>query len=178
MKKIGILLVACAIVLSACGKRTDDTGVIQGATEFDAQGNPVDGTGAPAIGAALGQEMNVLVISSEPSILTGGQETADITVIVSDSDNLPVADMPIAFSTSGGQLRDIADVTDVNGEASAVLSLSRNAANQDIFVTAVADTFEGVARVVAHGSTIELTGDDNVVLGNDVTIEATLSRVN
>lgn len=179
MKKIGILLVASAFALSACGKRSDDTGstAAQGPTGYNAQGEPIGGAVTPGLGAAIGQELTVRVISSEPSLLTGGQFTADITASVSDSNNLPVADVLVAFSSSGGRLLGVTDetVTDENGEAAAVLSLTTDSANQDIFVKVIAETFEGMARVVAQGSTLELNGDDNVVLGNDVTIEAKLT---
>lgn len=175
MKKIGILLVCTALVLSACGKRSDETTAAQGPTGFNAQGEPIGGSTSVALGAAIGQELNVRVISSQPSLLTGDQASADITAAVTDSNNLPMADYPIEFSSTGGVLQSAPTMTDENGEASAVLSLKFDSANQEIFVKAVAGDFEGVARVVAEGSTLEVSGDENVVPGNDVIIEAKLT---
>jgi len=175
MKKIGILLVSTALALSACGKRTDETAVAQSPTGYNAQGEPIGGTDTPGLGAAIGQEINVRVISSQPSLLTGDQATADITAAVTNASNLPMADMEITFSANGGVLQGAQTVTDENGEATAVLSLKYDSANQDILVKAVAGNFDGVARVVAEGSTLELSGDENVVPGNDVEIEAKLT---
>lgn len=176
MKKIGILLVASALVLSACGKRSDDSAVAQAVTGYNGQGEPIGGTVEPGLGAAIGQALTVRVTSSEPSLLTGGQYSADIMASVTDSNKLPVADVSVAFSSTGGRLLGVSglSVTDENGEATAVLSLTTDPANQDIFVRVVADNYEGMARVVALGSTLELSGDNNVVLGNDVVIEAKL----
>lgn len=175
MKKIGILLIASALVLSACGKR--DEGDSSGAQGFNAAGEPtVNGTVDPDLGAALlGQDLTVRVISNEASLLTGGQETAQITAAVTNDINQPEAGVDIQFSSSAGVLQSAQAVTDENGEATAVLSLKYDSANQDITVTATVGEFSGMARVVAEGSTIEVTGDDNVVLGSDLNIEAKLT---
>lgn len=169
MKKIGILLLASTFALSACGKRTEDA--VTSLTGYDANGEPT----TPGIGAALSQEYTVRVISSLPSLKTGGLETAEITAAVTDVNNLPVAGVDIQFSADGGVLQGAEAVTNENGEATAVLSLKYDSANQDITIRAIADNYVGVARVVATGSTLEITGDDNVVLGSDVVIDAKLT---
>lgn len=175
MKRIGILLIASALVLSACGKRTEDA-TQSGALGYNAAGEAtIDGVVAPELGAALGQELTVRVISNEASLLTGGQETAEITAAVTNEINLPEVGVEIQFSSNAGVLQNAQAVTDENGEATAVLSLKYDSANQDITVTAEVDDFSGMARVVAEGSTIEVTGDDNVVLGSDINIEAKLT---
>ncbi len=178
MKKIGLLLIASAFVLSACGSRSESGGTASNAPlSFNAEGELVGSTDTSdlELGAALGQEINVRVISSQPSLLTGGQEFAEISAAVTDGDNLPKAGIAVAFSASGGVLLEAAKTTDENGEATAVLSLRYDSANQDIWVTAVAANHEGTARIVAEGSTLAVTGDDNVVLGNDVIVEASLT---
>ncbi len=175
MKKIGILLIASAIVLSACGKRSEDAEQ-GGALGFNAAGEAtIDGVVEPGLGAALGQELTVRVISNEASLLTGGQETAEITAAVTNDVNLPEVGVEIQFSSSAGVLQNAQAVTDENGEATAVLSLRYDSANQDITVMAEVGEFSGMARVVAEGSTIDVTGDDNVVLGSELNVEAKLT---
>jgi len=164
------------MALSACGKRNegDSSG---GAIGYNAAGEPTNGTdGEPGLGAAiLGKELSVRVISDQASLLTGGQETALITAAVTNDNNLPEAGVEIEFSSNAGVLQDAQPETDENGEATAVLSLRYDSSNQDIEVKAEVDNFSGVARVVATGSTIEVTGDDNVVLGTDINVEAKLT---
>ena len=175
MKKIGILLISSTLVLGGCGKRNEDGAGVAG---YDANGQPTNTgtTGTPgAPGAAIGQEFTVRVVSSTPSLLTGGQDTAIITAAVTNENNLPVPDMDVIFSATAGVLQDADLKTDENGEASALLSLRYDSANQDILVKVVAGNYDGVARVVATGSTLEVTGEDNVVLGNDIEIEAKLT---
>jgi len=172
MKKIGILLVASTLVLSACGKR--DEGTIAGVSGFDADGNPTDGS-TPTLGLAIGEELRIRVNSIPPSLNTGGIETAEVVAVITNEDNLPMADIPVSFSSTGGVLLGAAAQTDANGEASVQLSLQHDPANQNISVRVVAGNDAGEARVVATGSTLEVTGDDNVVLGNDVEITARLT---
>lgn len=173
MNKIGILLIAITLVLSACGKRSGET---VGGTGYDAAGRPINGVaGEPGLGQALGEQLTVRVISNEASLLTGGQETAQITASVTNDANLPEAGVDIQFSSNAGVLQGAQLVTDENGEATAVLSLRYDSSNQDIEVKAVVGDYSGIARVVALGSTIEVTGDDNVVLGNDIEIQAKLT---
>lgn len=172
MKRIAIAFFICAFVLSACGKRSDDSNDTSAvSTTLNAQGELISSV---ELGAAYGKDLNVRVISSAPSLLTGGQETANITAAVTDENNLPVADLAIQFSTTGGILQSAQTETDENGEATAILSLKYDSANQDIIVKAVVGDFESLARVVAEGSTLTLTGEDSVVPGTEVTIEAKL----
>lgn len=177
MKKIGILLIASALVLSACGKRSEESAATQGPTGFNAQGEPIGGTGTeePGLGSAIGQELTVRVTTDTPSVEAGTDAITTFTASVTDSNNLPVVEMPIAFSSTGGQFKSAQSITNENGEAVAELSVRGHAANQDIFVKAVAGNFDGSARVVAEGSTLEVSGDETVVPGNDVTIQATLT---
>lgn len=176
MKKIIILLIASTMVLSACGKRSDDASE-SGAQGYNAAGEPtIDGEAVPGLGAALlGRELTVRVISNEASLLTGGQETAEITAAVTNEVNVPEAEVEIQFSSNAGVLQNAQTVTDENGEATAILSLKYDSSNQDIEVKAEVGDFSGVARVVAVGSTLEITGDDNIVLGSDVNVEAKLT---
>jgi len=172
MKKIAILLIASTLVLSACGKRSEGTATTQGPTGYDANGQPVGGT--PGLGAAVGQTVNVRVRSSEPSLMTGGNQTAEITAQLTNDKNQPLVAQAVEFVTSGGVIQAADAETNDVGEAKATLSIQYDHANQPIIVTVTSGNFDGAARVVAEGSEIEITGENNVVLGNDVEITATL----
>ena len=61
MNKLGIFLIASAVLLSACGQRSDDLAV-DGIGQVDANGNPID-PDSPSLGAALPDMLEVRVIS-------------------------------------------------------------------------------------------------------------------
>lgn len=168
MKKIGILLVASAVMLSACGKRTEDV-ALGAASGYDADGNPIDG-----VGNAVGQVINVRVISDMASLQTGGQQAAQIKAIVTDDDNRALANQPISFSATAGTLQDNETETNDQGEATANLTLEYFPANQPITVTATSGNFSDTVLVVAEGSNMSLNGPTSVVPGGDVKITATL----
>lgn len=177
MKKLGILLVATTLVLSACGKRDDSSAII--VSGYDADGNALSG-GTPALGAASG-EYKIRMNSFPASLSTvsfGGADstaTAKVTAVITDVTNSPVANAPVLFSSSGGRLLSADAETDENGVASVELSVNQDPANQDILVQVVSGKYAGEARVIVSGSVLEVTGEDNVVSGNDVEILATLS---
>ncbi len=168
MKKIGILLVASAVVLSACGKRSDDV-VLGAASGYDANGNPING-----VGNTVNQIINVQVISDTASLQTGGQETAQIKAIVTDDSNRALANQPIEFAASAGTLQDNEIETNAQGEATATLSLEYAPANQPITVTAASGNFSDTVLVIAEGSNLSLNAPTSVVPGGDVKITATL----
>ena len=168
MKKIGILLVASAVMLSACGKRTDDV-ALGAASGYDADGNPING-----VGNSVGQIINVQVISDVASLQTGGQQTAQIKALVTDDDNRALANQPIHFSATAGTLQDDQTETNDQGEATANLSLEYAPANQPITVTATSGNFSDTVLVIAEGSNLSLNGPTSVVPGGDVKITATL----
>ncbi len=172
MKKLGILLIASTLVLGACGKRSDDTTATDAITGFNANGEPVGST--PGLGAAVGQTYTVRVRSSVPSLQTGGNDTAEITAQITNSSNQPVVGEAVEFVTSGGVIEGAETETNEVGEAKATLSVRYDHANQPIIVTVTAGNFEGAARVVTEGSVLNITGENNVVLGNDVEITAAL----
>jgi len=150
------MLVIGSIALSACGQRPD-------ADEFQlgAANAAVDGVG-------------IRVITNANSITTGGTESANLTALVTDENNNAMAGTSVTFSTSSGILQNISSVTDENGEVSATLSLPQFFDNEDIFVTAEADGNFADVMISATGSVVEVSGPDNLVLGDEAEVTIAL----
>lgn len=184
------ILALALLVLSACGQRPDSTGTatdtvagVEGgdAIIFGANGEVLNSSD-PQLGAALASALTVHVISDSSSdsssIPTGGSDVANITVLVTDDSNRAKPEEEITFSATGGVLQEIISVTDQNGEASAVLNLGRDFRNQDILVEAVAGGTVGSVLVTTSGSTVEVEGDDLLVLGGTAELTVTLTAGN
>lgn len=169
MKKIGILLIASTLVLGGCGKRSEGTD--SGVTGYDENGNPI----SPGLGAALGDVINVRVLSTESSVLTGQQGTAEITALITNDKNQALVGEAVAFEASSGALQNAEEVTNEFGEATATLSLKYHKANQPVVVTVKSGNFSGSVLVVAEGSTLAVVGDNSVVPGSELELVATLT---
>lgn len=149
--KITALLMAASVVLNACGTRSDDGGL----------GGSSDAT-------------TVRVLSDVASLPTGSSSPATISVLVTDSDNIAVANTDVSFSSSGGVLQDVATTTDTNGFASATLNIEQDFENQDIVVTVSSEGSTGQATVAAAGSALNVAGTNSLVSGDVADISATL----
>jgi len=166
------LLFLVSGILGACGARTDgDADAVAGGGQpvFNANGDLISGGdgSTPALGEAnSAEEMKLTVVSDVNSIATGGTDIATITALVTNSKNNAVADTDITFSSTGGVLQNISPKTDANGEASATLKLPQDFQNQDILVTVSAGDFQSDVKVAASGSTLEVTGPDNLIAGD------------
>ncbi len=159
-KLLASMLMIGSIALSACGQRPDGEELQLGAANFG-----VDGVG-------------IRVITNANSISTGGTESANLTALVTDENNNAMAGTSVTFSTSSGILQNISSVTDENGEVSATLSLPQYFDNEDIFVTAEADGNFAEVMVTATGSVVEVSGPDNLVLGDEAEVIISLSAGN
>lgn len=178
MKKLGILLVATTLALSACGKRDESTALT--VTGYDGEGNVIGGD-SPALGAAILGEFKIRVDSIPASLTTvraggtGSSDPAVIRAVITDTNNVPVSDAEVSFASTGGTFSNPVLVTDANGVATIDLLVDGDPANQDIMVTVASGNYTGVARVFVSGTVMEATGEDNVVAGSDVEIMATLT---
>ncbi len=181
MKKIvSALVISCALLLQACGDRPQSsttTDTTEGAVVFGPTGENVNG-GDPQLGAALPDALSVHAISDKNSILTGGTDVATVTVLVTDESNRAKAGEQIDFSSTGGVLQDIVPLTDVNGEASAVLNLARDYRNQDITVTAASGSVIGEVTIASEGSEVSMAGPSSLVLGDEAELTVTLKAGN
>ncbi|MFK7994875.1 MAG: Ig-like domain-containing protein [Granulosicoccus sp.] len=167
--RFAALFVVGSLLLNACGARTDEGG---GSSQpiFNANGDLISGGdgSTPVLGAANPlDELKLRVISDVNSIATGGTDIATITALVTDINNNAVSETPVTFSSTGGVLQNISPTTDVNGEASATLKLPQDFQNQDILITVLAGEYQSDVKVTASGSTLEVTGPDNLVAGDN-----------
>jgi len=120
MRKTGILAAALLVLgLAACGSDDD---------AFQ--------TGSGPAGAA--KVASVTVITDTPTIPSSGLTPANISVLVRDTNNQFLKEVPVQFSASSGGLTVTNGVTDANGIAHATLSPSGDTSNRNITVTAQA----------------------------------------
>ncbi len=176
----GALLVAGSIILTSCGTRTDEEG---GSSQpiFNANGDLISGGDGsiPLLGEAEPvEQLTLRVISDVNSIATGGTDVATITALVTDDNNNAVAASDVTFRSTGGVLQNISPSTDDNGEAIATLRLPQDFQNQDIIVAVSAGEFEASVKVIASGSTLEVTGPDNLVSGDSAELVVRLMAGN
>jgi len=177
---------AAVIVLSACGQRPASTsGVADGtsidtdsATVFGPNGEVLSGGGDiedPELGAALADSLTVRVVSDVNSIPTSTEAVANITVLITDTSNRAKPEQEVEFSSSGGVLQNIVPVTDINGEASAVLNLGQDFRNQNIIVTAVAANSTSSVQVSTSGSNVEISGQELLIAGGVAELVVTMA---
>lgn len=172
--KTGVLLLAGLVILSACAQRSDDATVSgTGQPQYNANGEPIQGAAEGVL-----KTLTVRVVSNANSIDTGGTDVATITALVTDENNNAVGSEPITFSSTGGVLQDITPQTDENGEASATLKLPQDFQNQDIIITGTAGSYSASVMVTASGSTLEVTGPDTLVLGDQAELVVSLAAGN
>lgn len=133
----------------------------------------------PDLGAAVVVlDLSVHAISDKNSIPTGGNDVATITALITDENNRAMAEQEIEFASTGGVLQNITALTNINGEASAILALAHDYRNQDITVTVALGTSSGSVLVSAEGSTIDIAGPAALVLGDTAELTATLTAGN
>lgn len=179
-RALTIVLLITAFLLSACGKRVEEEDV-SSQSFYNSYGELVsggDGT-VPALGAANAQQQLVLrVISDVSRIETGGTDTATITALVTNDSNNTVADTEVSFRSTGGVLQNVSSTTDELGQATATLYLPQSFANEDILVTVVAGRYEGTVKVEASGSTLDVTGPENLMAGDTAQLVMRLTAGN
>ncbi len=159
-KTLAILMMVGSIGLSACGQRPESSNNFLGAANAATEG------------------INVRVITNVYSITTGGTEAATITALVTDENNNALSDTEVVFTSSSGVLQDVSNLTDENGEVTATLKVPSDFQNQNIMVTAVAEGNSSSAFVATTGSVLDVSGPDNLVMGDQVEIVLSLTAGN
>lgn len=176
MKRISLALVAGTVLLSACSTRPSDE-ESSCATLFDASGAVISSCDSPDL-AAIPVVLNVRAISDANNIKTGGTETAKITALITDNSNRAVPASPIVFSSTGGVLQNMSTETDLNGEATAELTLGGDYRNQDILVTVTSAGSTDEVQISASGSEIDISGPSALVLGDSAELTVALTAGN
>lgn len=79
---------------------------------------------------------SLTVSSDKPTIATDGSETAVITAIAKDANNILLSGVTVNFATTSGGLNGASAVTDSNGQAQVTLSTAGDSSVRTITVTA------------------------------------------
>jgi len=170
MKKTIALLLVAAFWLSGCSSRTEDTATTAaGELEF---GAAIDGEDVDA-GAVVVPAERLVLISNQPTLLTGSADPAVITAIVSDNSNRALVGNEVLFSSDAGVLRNMQPITDESGEATVELHLAGDFHNRNVTVSAVVDGVEAQVVVVAGGSTITMDAPTDLIVGDTADLEFT-----
>src|SRR5262245_29936618 len=137
MRKTFLATALFALALAGCGG-TDD-GAFQNGS---APGNASVAT--------------VTVVTDSPTIPSNGLTPANISVLVRDTNNQFIKDVPVQISASSGGIVVTQPVTDENGVAKATLLPAGDPTNRTITVTATASNHTGQATVGVTGTTVSL----------------------
>jgi len=154
MRKTGILAAALLVLgLTACGSEDD---------AFQSGSGP----------AGSAKVASVTVVTDSPTIPSSGLNPANISVLVRDTNNQFLKDVPVQFSSSSGGLTVTNAVTDANGIAHATLSPSGDPSNRTITVSAQASGQSGQVTVAVAGTTVSIQGPDSLVTNTAGSYEA------
>ena len=156
MRKTFLAATLFALALAGCGG-TDDGAFQNGSTPGNAS------------------VATVTVITDTPTIPSNGLTPANISVLVRDSNNQFVKDVPVQFSSSSGGLVVTQPVTDTNGVAKATLLPSGDPTNRTITVSATASSHSGQTTVTVSGTTVSLQGPDSLVTNTAGSYEAVVT---
>ena len=167
-------LVVVSILLSACGIRSEDN---SSSTQSGGSGGDGD-IFSPSASNPVG-DLTLRVFSDVYSIPAGGSETARITVLVTDIDNIAVGGAEVTFNASSGVLQNVSSTTDDAGRASATLDVSKSYENTDLIIAiSVNGGFDSSVNIVASGSTLDVMGPANVAAGDTAQLSIRLTAGN
>ncbi len=181
MKKLIILFSIIFALTTGCSERSDEADADLGLGSGSGGGDSSGGSGGSS-GGDTGQASNdstkVIVITDNSLIETGGTETAKITALVKDKNNVLVEGESVSFSSTGGSLKVISATTSEDGTATAELGLDGDPMNQDVKISATADGITASVNVKASGTGIIISGPSALVTGDSADLVAVLSAGN
>ena len=179
MNKKYLLMLLLMSFLAACSPRSEDANLKLAAGTPEAPGNtPTPGGTNPTPTVPAVKKTRVTVITDNSMIQTGGSEIAKITVLVKNEDNILVEGEKVSFSSTGGALKVISAETSADGTAVAELSLEGDPLNQNIIVSATADSVTASVQIKAAGTGVIITGPTALVAGDSADISAVLTAGN
>ena len=161
-----------AFVLAACGGDDSSTPLAGGGNGGGGSNGGGD-TGTPTTpGVEIG---SIQLITSTPAIGSAGQDKANITALVRDSNGVLSPDVNVSFQASNnGSLNVTEPTTSASGQASAELSTLGDERNRTISVTASAGTVSNSVNVAVSGTVLNLTGPSAISNGASESYEARL----
>lgn len=180
MKKLSLLFALVFALTTGCSERSVEAdAALLGAATTDTTtdtGTTTDTTTDTT--TTTNNSTKVVVITDNSQIETGGSETAKITALVKDKNNVLVEGVDVDFSATGGSLRVTSATTGEDGTATAELGVDGDPMNQVIDVTATADGVSSTVSVTASGTGIVLSGPTALVAGDEADVVATLTAGN
>ena len=120
------------------------------------------------------------LLTSNTQIDSSGTTTVDLTAVVLSSTKQAVSGRTVTFSAPPSPetafINNISGsgVSDSNGLVTAKLNLGGNKLNRNILVSATADSASATNSVVVNGTTLSVTGNTSIALGNVTTLIYTL----
>lgn len=127
--------------------------------------------------ANTGPEIAALdLLVNSPQLGSSGALSVTVTAIAKDSNNLLLQDIPVGFTASSGALQVVNAATNFAGQALATLSTGGNTANRTITVTARAGGLTRTITVNVIGTTIDISGENSLTLGNTSSLTLTLTN--
>ena len=111
------------------------------------------------------------VTTSANQIGSSSGETAAITAVVKDANNVALASAPVSFSVdTSGSLTSTQTTTNTSGVATATLSAGSNRTNRSLTVTVRSGSISGSVVVAVSGTTLTLSGPTSVQLGGAISL--------
>lgn len=139
-------------------------------------GNPGSSSSGGSSGGTNPTPTAITATSNSASILADGSNTAKITVIAVDANNVLLANVPITMAASSGALSVSSAVTDATGSVTGNLNTGGDPTVRTITVTATSGTLTSSApvQVIANGSSspvasLTVTTDTPTILSDGST---------
>ena len=151
-------LAVAVVLLSACG----------------GSGGPVGGETTPPPSGPV--PASVELISDLVSLRSSGVDTAKLTAVVKDANNVVIAGATVNFSSTGGSLTVTQPLTDATGVARATIGTPNSPANRAITVTATVSGTSITSSLVIQvsGSQLSIAGPTGMALGDTANLTMTL----
>ncbi len=160
----GMLAVALAMVLVACGSGGGDAGCSP-LTGSSGCGSTTTTPTPPTTSTAAA----VNVLSSSPQVGSGGDQVT-ISAIVTGAGNVSLPSTAVVFSTTSGILTGASTTTDANGVATATLAAGASKTNRSVTVSVTSGTASGSVTVQVVGTALAFSGASTVPLGQSSTL--------
>ncbi|HXS26830.1 MAG TPA: Ig-like domain-containing protein [Steroidobacteraceae bacterium] len=166
---------ALALALAACGGSDDKSFVGTGSSSGTGGSGSSSSGGSSSSAAAVA---GIAAVSDTPSIANDGSQSANITALVRDSNNVLLQGVPVAFTASSGGVAVAKGTTDASGSATATLSTAGDPTLRTITVTATAGGQSATVQVkvvaATSGSTYQLgNGSGGSFQANAIAIGST-----
>jgi hypothetical protein len=120
---------------------------------------------------------NLLILTtSKTSVLSDNSDSATITATVV-KDNVPLGDVPVKFSSTGGLMSDGSAITDAQGKAEINFNAGPDARNEVVSINASVSGLTDSTPIQITGNKLTLTSDQsNLGIGGNTDIAISLTN--